>query len=73
MKVTISFRSTAEAKERVKQYKALPYVTYATDYMKSGERMVMMEIVGELTPEREKELRKLSNKNCKINVFTEGI
>lgn len=57
-KIVLQFSGTASAKRFVAKVKQLPYVTYATDYVRDGGHANVM-VCGNLTPEREEYIKSL--------------
>ena len=56
MKLIIPIGSTAKAKAFVEKVRKLPYVTYATDYMRSGDNAGVM-VCGDFTDEQAEKLK----------------
>lgn len=57
-KLIIHFPGPAAAKKFIAKVKALPYVTYATDYSSGGAHSNVM-VCGEFDEEREKYIKSL--------------
>ena len=57
-KLILNFSGTASARRFIAKVKELPYVTYATDYIRDNGKAAVM-VCGDLTPEREEYVKSL--------------